>query len=136
MKTISVRQPWAWLIVNGFKDIENRDWPTKVRGRVLIHASKGMTHGEYDDAVDTARMVKRAGGMVGLDTFPSFNSLQRGGIVGSVEIVDCVSDSPSPWFFGNYGFVLANAELLPFREYKGQLGFFEVQDQMRGADSE
>ncbi|WP_234838619.1 ASCH domain-containing protein [Sinorhizobium meliloti] len=37
---ISIMQPWAWLIVNGHKDIENRDWPTKSRGPVAIHAGK------------------------------------------------------------------------------------------------
>ena len=30
---LSIRQPWAWLIVNGYKDIENRDWKTHYRGR-------------------------------------------------------------------------------------------------------
>jgi ASCH domain len=39
MKALPIRQPYAWLIVNGHKDIENRAWPTKFRGRVLIHAS-------------------------------------------------------------------------------------------------
>ena len=37
---LSIRQPWAWLIVNGYKDIENRDWPTKFRGRMLVHAPR------------------------------------------------------------------------------------------------
>lgn len=40
MKAISIRQPYAYLIVNGKKDIENRNWKTKQRGRVLIHASQ------------------------------------------------------------------------------------------------
>ena len=35
MKVIVVRQPWAWLIVNGFKDIENRSWMTRYRGSEL-----------------------------------------------------------------------------------------------------
>ena len=43
MKALSIRQPWAWLIVNSHKHIENCDWPTKFRGRFLIHASKGVT---------------------------------------------------------------------------------------------
>jgi hypothetical protein len=30
---LSVRQPWAWLIVNGYKDVENRSWTTHYRGR-------------------------------------------------------------------------------------------------------
>ena len=38
MKALSIKQPWAWLIVNGFKDIENRTWRTKIRGEFLIHA--------------------------------------------------------------------------------------------------
>lgn len=40
MKALSIRQPWAWLIVAGYKDIENRSWPTNFRGRVYIHASR------------------------------------------------------------------------------------------------
>ena len=39
MKALSIRQPWAWLILHGGKDIENRTWATKLRGRVLIHAA-------------------------------------------------------------------------------------------------
>jgi hypothetical protein len=45
---LSIRQPWAWLILHAGKDIENRDWPTKYRGPFLIHASKGMTRDEYE----------------------------------------------------------------------------------------
>lgn len=118
MLTISVRQPWAWLIIHGEKDIENRDWPTKVRGRVLIHASKGMTKAEYLDAWNYAH--KRG------TTAPSFDVLERGGIIGSVEIVDCVSASMSPWFMGRFGFVLRNPIALPFRPFRGALGFFDV----------
>lgn len=47
---LPVRQPWAWLIIHGGKDVENGNWTTRVRGRVLIHAAKGMTLGEYNDA--------------------------------------------------------------------------------------
>jgi hypothetical protein len=126
MKAISIRQPWAWLILNAGKDIENRDWPTRYRGVVLIHASKGMTRGEYDDAVDTARIARRViGAMPGLH-MPPFDKLERGGIVGQAEIVDCVQASTSPWFFGAYGFVIKNPKLLPFRPFKGALGFFDV----------
>lgn len=53
MKALSVRQPYAWLIVNGIKDIENRTWRTGYRGPVLIHASKNYPKREHaDDAVD------------------------------------------------------------------------------------
>jgi hypothetical protein len=42
MRTLSIRQPWAWLIVNGHKPVENRDWATSFRGPVLIHAGLTM----------------------------------------------------------------------------------------------
>jgi hypothetical protein len=109
------------MIVHGWKDIENRDWATRVRGRTLVHASKGMTKGEYCEACDLACHVRG-----NLDGFPEFEQLERGGIVGSVEIVDCVTNSSSRWFFGRFGFVLRAPEVLPFRAYRGQLGFFEV----------
>ena len=57
---------------------------------------------------------------------PPFDALQRGGIVGQVDIVDCVTESLSPWYMGAVGLVLANAKPLPFRPLKGALGFFEV----------
>lgn len=118
MKAISVRQPWAWLIIHGGKDIENRDWPTKVRGRVLIHAAKGMTEDEYHDAWVMARGVESIPPVAGM--------LHRGGIIGSVEIVDCVERSTSPWFFGRFGFVLRNQIPCEFRPMRGMLGFFDV----------
>ncbi len=49
MKTLSVRQPYAWLLVNGIKDVENRTWNTPYRGPLLIHASaKAMTRDDWD----------------------------------------------------------------------------------------
>lgn len=125
MRAISIRQPWAWLIVHGGKDIENRDWKTNFRGRVLVHASKGMTHDEYEDTAWFAGTQKIA--------VPSFVEIQRGGIIGSVEIVDCVEASASPWFFGRFGFVLANPKPLPFVPFKGSLGFFDVPDALVSA---
>lgn len=120
MKALSIRQPWAWLIVNGYKDIENRSWRTKYRGPVLIHAAKGMTRNEYEEACRTVVDVLAA-----ID-IPDFEALERGGIVGVAEIVDCVDTSTSPWYMGEKGFVLANARPLPFTPMKGKLSFFEA----------
>lgn len=99
LKALSIRQPWCHRILHEGKDVENRDWPTKFRGRVLIHASKKGEDGT------TAEM-------------------DRGGIVGHVEIVDCVDRSDSEWFFGKFGFVLRNPRPLPFIPCLGKLGFF------------
>lgn len=126
MKALSIRQPWAWMILHAGKDIENREWPTRFRGRVLIHASKGMTRDEWDGAWDFALF-----GSTGADAnlAPHFDAIERGGIVGSVEIIDCVTHSDSPWFMGIYGFVMRNPIVLPFHPCRGALGFFDVTKQ-------
>ena len=118
MKALSIRQPWAELIVAGLKDIENRTWPTDYRGPVLIHA--GMKIEPID--ADLRELVKRLSGF----DLPDAADLPRGGIVGQAEIVDLVQSSPSRWFSGPYGFVLANARRLPFRPMPGKPGLFEV----------
>jgi hypothetical protein len=111
MKAISVKQPWAFLIVNGNKDIENRSWPTKYRGHVFIHASK-----EIDQS---AKQLYR-------DLIPAsvYSKENLGGIVGGVTIADCVEKHESKWFQGPHGFVLADAYPLPFRALRGRLGIF------------
>ncbi len=80
---LSVRQPWAWLIAQGYKDIENRNWWTKFRGRFLIHASMAMSYDEYDACV-----IFCSGSGINIPDFPKFDELkpQRMGIVGEAEI--------------------------------------------------
>lgn len=117
---ISVRQPWAWLIVNGYKDIENRDWTTNRRGPVFIHASQNTDPDEWEAAIGTVLEIDP--GI--LTKLPSFENIERGGIVGRVNIVDCVPESHSPWFFGDFGFVLAEGAPLPFQPCRGALKFF------------
>lgn len=117
IRALSIRQPWAWLIVNGYKDIENREWKTNYRGRVLIHVGKNLDK-EFcpiglPPAADLAVQAVKDG-------------LDLGGVIGVAEIVDCVEESTSPWFFGKFGFVLKNARPLPFFPVKGQQGFFGV----------
>jgi hypothetical protein len=128
MKALSVRQPWAFFIVSGYKPVENRQWWTQYRGPLLIHAAKGMTKFEYEDCADlVAAIAKKTGVSIPM---PAFERLERGGIVGKADLVDCVSDSDSLWFTGKFGFVLENAVPLPFKPYKGQLGFFDVPDEI------
>lgn len=119
MKALSIRQPWAWLIVHGGKDIENRSWHTSYRGRFLVHASKGMTRDDYAEAFRFA--LER-----GITDMPRYEELSRGGIVGSVELVDSVDHSASPWYMGQKAFVLREPQFIPFIPLKGQLQFFEV----------
>jgi hypothetical protein len=115
MKALSIRQPWAWLIVQGFKDIENRSWQTSYRGLFLIHAGYIFDQQGYD-------YVRTEVGMY----LPSPEKFKRGGIIGIGEIFDCVTSSPSPWFYGPYGLALRNVRLLPFMPLPGKPGFFDV----------
>ncbi|ACL58501.1 ASCH domain-containing protein [Methylobacterium nodulans] len=126
-KALSIRQPWAHLILHHGKDVENRSWSTRYRGPVLIHAAKGMTDDEWDDAMDLLDAISRQDRETVLRRRARVhNGMRRGGIVGVVDITDCVRDSGSPWFFGPIGFVLTNPRPLPFVPCRGQLGFFDV----------
>jgi hypothetical protein len=124
MKALSIRQPWAWLVVEGHKDIENRSWYIRQRGRVFVHASKGCTRDEYACACAFAEPLLPPGVII-----PNLIDLPRGGLVGSVEIVKCSFQSHSPWFVGIYGAVLKNPKVMEFRPMAGQLGFFDVPPQ-------
>ncbi|WP_374649068.1 ASCH domain-containing protein [Rhizorhabdus sp.] len=105
MKALSIRQPWCHHILHDGKDVENRSWSTRYRGDVLIHASQSLE----EDRV-----------------FIRDYNLPLGGIVGVVEIVDCVQALDSRWFFGPYGFVLRNARPIELIPCPGKLGFFDV----------
>lgn len=122
---LAVRQPWPHFIFNCGKDIENRSRRTNIRGRVLILASQGMTQAEFADGIDTYSRIRNTGAPVPLLRV-DMADLPRGGIVGSVEIVDCVERSDSPWFFGPYGYVLRDPRPLNLIPLIGQRGFFKV----------
>lgn len=118
---LSVRQPWAWAIIHAGKDIENRSWQAvnhglKMRGRIAIHAAKGLTRAEYDSAA--AFMAS-----IGVQCPPA-RELLRGGIIGSVDVIDVVTASDSKWFFGPRGLVLANPQPCELIPAIGALGYF------------
>lgn len=120
MKALSIRQPWAWLIVNGYKDIENRRWKRIPRftGELYIHASLGCTKVEYREAVEFAHSIDPS------IPVPPLEALERGGLVGKVVVEGVVERSRSPWFVGRIGLVLCKPETQDFIPCKGQLGFF------------
>ena len=124
---LSIRQPWASLIVHNLKHGENRNWGTNIRGPILIHAAKGMTKREHQEAMDFAFRIDP-----GISLFEYLfepDNLLRGGFIGSAHLVDCVRSSNSPWFQGPFFFRLCDNKAFPaegFIPYKGQLGFFDV----------
>lgn len=126
MKALTIKQPWANAIIYWGKDIENRDWPTKFRGRVAVHASKRIDREEvraYESLV-LRRRISALGS-------PVISAVDYGAIIGTVEIVDCVKKSDSAWFVGEYGFVLRNPIALPEPiPCRGALGFWNVPDEI------
>jgi ASCH domain len=115
LPAFSVRQPWAWLIVSGLKDIENRPRRTHHRGPLLIHA--GLSLDSYTEE-NVEWLKKKYGVQIPFE-------LDTGGIVGVVDVIDCVESHGSRWFNeGNFGWELANPRRLEFRECRGSLGFF------------
>lgn len=124
MKALSIRQPWAWLILHAGKDVENRTWNTAHTGPLLIHAAKGMTPQEYEACAKFCRAremyFKRA------FTFPDFRDLPCGGIVGQVTLLGCVRWHHSPWFTGGSGWLLRDPQPLTFLPWRGLPGLFEV----------
>ena len=124
MKALSIRQPWAWLILHGGKDVENRKWKTNYRGQILNHASKEF---DYDAIAWMTSCPAFAKDIVA--RMPLWaHDYEKGGIVGMVKIVDCVTVFKSPWFGGPFGFVLRDPRPLPFVSVRGRLGFFEVEE--------
>ena len=123
MKIISIKQPWASLIINGaknvrtgvinFKDIENRNWRTHHRGPVLVHASQ-----RQDDITTEELRYHYDVEMPKL--------MPRGGVIGIVDIVDCVDKHPSKWFIGKHGFILKNPRRLRFQRHDGRLGICDA----------
>ncbi|WP_199031331.1 ASCH domain-containing protein [Ralstonia sp. ASV6] len=146
MKALSIRQPWAWLIVRpdltgqqrldalahgAIKDIENRTWYTAHRGPTLIHAAKGMTRREYEDVEDFLHLSSSE--HLRSVKLPEFAQLQRGGLVGIASIVDCVParQRTSAWHMdGCYGFVIHDASPIPFVPLNGRLMLFDVPEEM------
>lgn len=127
MKAISIKQPWASLIVHGIKDIENRTWvcPQKYIGkRVLIHASAGN---KFNINLNDEQMTA---------AFPLISKksvLEHwdfGAIIGSIKIVSCVQNHPSVWAEKRvFNWVLSDPILFDTPiSAKGRLGFWECKE--------
>ncbi len=72
MKVLTIREPWASLIVNGYKKYEFRSWKTNYRGKILIHAGLSL---ESDNAIK----------------FKDYNlNYGHGEIIGEATITDCI----------------------------------------------
>jgi len=95
VKALTVRQPWASLIVAGIKDVEDRTWATHYRGRLALHAG-----GSVDKEGAQARAL-----LEGLGTLP------RWVVIGTVLLADVTQGSKSPLPVpGQYHWLLCGPE--------------------------
>lgn len=78
MKTLSLLQPWASLVVMGLKKIETRSWNTSHRGDLLIHASLGRKAALLTTEFPFKKYI------------PEFNALPFSAIIGKVTLEDVV----------------------------------------------
>lgn len=77
MKVLTIKQPWASLIIEGYKEYEFRSWKTNYRGELLIHAGKGIDK-------DAMNRLKKY--------IPQ--EMPLGKIIGKVNMVDCIKTNP------------------------------------------
>lgn len=123
MKVITIKEPWASLIINGYKEYEFRSWKTNYRGEILIHTSQ---------QVDKEALKK----------FEDLNlNYQTSKIIGKVTIIDCklVDDKVDKELsknkvynlsskIGKYAWVLKDPQpLINNKEVKGRLGIWNIE---------
>lgn len=120
MKVLSVKQPWASLIAQGFKDVENRSWKIKddCTCQILIHSSAKPAKGIWDALSDDQRLL-----------FPQSPKIQLpyGAIIGAIDVVGYVKNSNSGWAEKDcWNWVLRNPILFnpPILGIKGHLGIW------------
>lgn len=126
---LSIRQPWAWLIVHGHKTFENRTWTPRYPARkhlgpFLVHASRAKVLSDYIIAEEICARLKIK--------LPLFEELRRGGIIGMANVDAWHDSAPAGNPFAFYsGLALSGAQELPWMPCKGVLGFFAVDYQPR-----
>jgi len=123
-KVLSVKNPWAWLICAGYKDVENRTWKTNYRGKILIHTSKTN---RYDcegnkESLILHKIIKR-------EDFDKFKNIESA-IIGECIIVDCVKNYNSVWAEKDvWNWIIKDAKLYdkPIENIKGKLGVWNYE---------
>ncbi|MCI2958190.1 ASCH domain-containing protein [Agromyces atrinae] len=125
---LTVRNPWAWAIATGEKDVENRTWLTHFRGPIAIHA--GLA---YDMEASNFGPMMRLMNERDVRHSQQGSQLVRGAIVAVGELVDVVRDSDSRWAMPDcYHWLLANVRPLATPiPYKGSLSLSRLADRAR-----
>jgi len=129
MKTLTLKQPWAELVLQGRKKIELRKWNTNFRGNFFIHSSK----------VPDVDGMKKFG----------FDNLPNGFILGKANLFEVKKYLNDEEFdkdkdkhlatgdWGNFGFLLDDVKRVEPISARGQLGFWDFNpDKMRDVDGQ
>lgn len=125
MKVLSIREPWASIIINGYKEYEFRSWKTNYRGKILIHASKNI---EKEN----------------VERFKELNlNYKQEFIIGEAELVDCIPVTKefennlinrNELIYGGtknrtgYAWKLKNIKAIEPIQAKGQLGIWNYDE--------
>jgi hypothetical protein len=125
MMALSVRPAWAWAIIHGGKDVENRSTRTSVRGRFLVHASLALKPSDFAKATQALCAAGEH------SILPREDEFAAGGFIGSGELIDVAEQCDSPWFApGCYGWMLRNPRPMEFLPYRGRRSWFHVPDDL------
>lgn len=137
-KCLTIKQPWASAVAFAGKDIENRSWQCHYRGPLAIHAGAAF----IEDELYRRRSVVRRGEKrpliewinqgrkrYGLERVEE--TLDQSCVIAIGMLVDCVQKSSSPWFEGEWGWVLAG--VIPIRPVPlaGKLGIWDCKFKYR-----
>lgn len=127
MKVLSIKEPYATLIMHKKKTIETRSWKTNYRGELYIHASKSNVAKEYLEKEGLNELIKDV-------------SMNYGCIICKCHLVDCIymteeyiekmkKEDPQEYVcgaysVGRYAWILENIEVIEPIEAKGKLGIW------------
>ena len=125
MKALSFRPAWAWAIVHGGKDVENRARRTRFRGRFLVHASLALRHADFEKATQALRAAGER------SILPREDEFAAGGIIGSVELIDIADQCESVWYApGLIAWILRHPRPMEFLPFRGRRNWFHVPDNL------
>lgn len=134
MKALTILQPYAHLIRDRHKRVENRTWPTRYRGLIYIHAGKSRSMLDIENGMD-------------VETEIELSAMAFGAVVAIAELVDCLRieeiqsgkhDAAHPWLkthyhtFGPWCWVLDRVHAIGPWPYRGAQGLFEIDDDELG----
>jgi len=135
MKVLTIRQPYANLIAEGIKGVENRSQKTNYRGKFLIHAAaKFHDRAKTGDLYTDHQTIAIAATLKSVESvIEKFNISKTiyplGAIIGEAEIVGCTQNNSSIWAEpGQWHWEIKNAVLYktPVLDIKGKLGLWNL----------